>query len=44
MMQDASNDHMDGMMYLSIRQPWAWMILHHGKDIENRTCSGGGRE
>lgn len=22
---------------LSIRQPWAWMILHGGKDIENRT-------
>lgn len=22
---------------LSIRQPWAWLILHAGKDIENRT-------
>jgi hypothetical protein len=22
---------------LSIRQPWAWMIVHAGKDIENRT-------
>lgn len=22
---------------LSIRQPWAWAILHAGKDIENRT-------
>lgn len=22
---------------LSIRQPWAWLILHSGKDIENRT-------
>jgi len=21
---------------LSIRQPWAWAILHAGKDIENR--------
>lgn len=21
---------------LSIRQPWAWLILHAGKDIENR--------
>lgn len=21
---------------LSIRQPWAWLILHGGKDIENR--------
>ena len=25
------------MMALSIRQPWAWLILHGGKDIENRT-------
>ncbi len=24
------------MKALSIRQPWAWMILHGGKDIENR--------
>ena len=24
------------MRALSIRQPWAWMILHAGKDIENR--------
>lgn len=24
---------------LSIRQPWAWAILHAGKDIENRTWS-----
>lgn len=22
---------------LSIRQPWAWLIIHAGKDIENRT-------
>jgi hypothetical protein len=22
---------------LSIRQPWAWAIIHAGKDIENRT-------
>jgi hypothetical protein len=22
---------------LSIRQPWAWAIMHAGKDIENRT-------
>lgn len=27
------------MLALSIRQPWAWMILHAGKDIENRTWS-----
>lgn len=25
------------MIALSIRQPWAWAILHAGKDIENRT-------
>jgi hypothetical protein len=24
------------MLALSIRQPWAWMILHGGKDVENR--------
>lgn len=23
-------------MALSIRQPWAWLIVHAGKDIENR--------
>lgn len=22
---------------LAVRQPWAWMIVHGGKDIENRT-------
>lgn len=25
------------MRALSVRQPWAWLILHGGKDIENRT-------
>jgi hypothetical protein len=24
------------MLALSIRQPWAWLILHAGKDVENR--------
>jgi len=24
------------MIALSIRQPWAWLIVHAGKDIENR--------
>jgi hypothetical protein len=24
------------MKALSIRQPWAWLVLHAGKDIENR--------
>lgn len=28
---------MDTMIALSIRQPWAWLILHAGKDIENRS-------
>ena len=27
------------MKALSIRQPWAWAILHAGKDIENRDWS-----
>lgn len=25
------------MRALTVRQPWAWAILHGGKDIENRT-------
>jgi hypothetical protein len=24
------------MKCLSVRQPWAWLIIHAGKDIENR--------
>lgn len=24
-------------LVLSIRQPWAWLIIHAGKDVENRT-------
>lgn len=27
----------ESMMVLSIRQPWAYAILHLGKDVENRT-------
>ena len=27
----------DPMKAISIRQPWAWLILNGGKDIENRT-------
>lgn len=27
------------MLALSIRQPWAWHILHSGKDVENRDWS-----
>lgn len=26
-----------GMLALTIKQPWASLIIHHGKDIENRT-------
>jgi len=25
------------MKCLSVRQPWAWAIIHAGKDVENRT-------
>ena len=25
------------MKALSIKQPWAWLIIHGGKDVENRT-------
>ena len=24
------------MKCLSVRQPWAWLIIHGGKDVENR--------
>lgn len=27
----------DDLMVISVRQPWAWLIMHAGKDIENRT-------
>lgn len=25
---------------ISVRQPWAWAILHAGKDVENRNIAG----
>lgn len=25
------------MKVLTVKQPWAWLILHGGKDVENRT-------
>jgi hypothetical protein len=25
------------MKAIAVRQPWAWLIIHGGKDIENRT-------
>ncbi len=28
---------------LSVRQPWAWLILHGGKDVENRTWRANAR-
>jgi hypothetical protein len=28
---------MTNMRILTVRQPWAWAIVHAGKDIENRT-------
>lgn len=31
------------MKALSIKQPWAWAILHAGKDVENRDWKGGYR-
>ena len=31
------------MRALSIRQPWAWLVVHGYKDIENRTWSAGFR-
>jgi hypothetical protein len=31
------------MKALSIRQPWAWLIVHAGKDIENREWRHGYR-
>ena len=33
------NGNMESMLCLSIRQPWAYMILNCGKDVENRTWS-----
>lgn len=27
------------MLALSVRQPWAWLIIHGGKDVENRDWS-----
>lgn len=27
---------------LTIHQPWAWLILHAGKDVENRGWNGAG--
>ncbi|MBO3663717.1 ASCH domain-containing protein [Microbacterium stercoris] len=27
---------LEGMRILTVRQPWAWAIIHGGKDVENR--------
>ena len=31
------SDPVKNLLAISIRQPWAWLILHAGKDVENRT-------
>jgi len=31
------------MKAISVRQPWAWLIIHAGKDIENRSWPTGVR-
>jgi len=31
----------DDLRVLTVRQPWAWAIIHGGKDVENRTRSLG---
>ena len=28
---------LDGVRALTVRQPWAWAIVHAGKDVENRS-------
>ena len=30
---------LDGLKALSVRQPWAWAIIHAGKDVENRSAA-----
>ena len=30
---------MRGMRVLSVKNPWAYLIMHHGKDVENRCKS-----
>ncbi len=30
---------MSEIRVISVRQPWAWLIIHAGKDIENRSWS-----
>jgi hypothetical protein len=39
----SSSDFMEQLRALSVRQPWAHSIVHHGKDVENRTRSLGHR-
>jgi hypothetical protein len=36
-MSQIVRDYGPGMKALSIRQPWAWLIVKGYKDIENRT-------
>ena len=34
-----SEANQNDFMVLSVRQPWAWLIINAGKDIENRNWS-----
>ena len=29
----------DLLRAISIRQPWAWAVVHAGKDVENRSAT-----
>ncbi|PQM51808.1 hypothetical protein C5U48_12845 [Mycolicibacter virginiensis] len=31
------------MRAITVRQPWAWQIIHQGKDVENRTRNIAGK-
>ena len=36
-MKNRGSDSPLDLCVIAIRQPWAWLIMHGGKDIENRT-------
>lgn len=41
-MSELADDYgMDTMRVLTVRQPWAWAIIHGGKNVENRRRSLG---
>ena len=35
----AAPSSLDRLKALSVRQPWAWAIIHAGKDVENRSAA-----